>query len=83
VVGSDGLVDGPATLVEQTAETVLLDASSPGEVVVRVHASALWSVEGPACVEETSSEWIHLRVRAPGRLELRPVLLGPRDRCPD
>jgi hypothetical protein len=83
VLGSDGLVEGPATLVEQTAETVVLDASSAGEVVVRVHASALWSVAGPACVEETSDEWVHLRVRATGRLELRPVLLGPRDRCPD
>jgi hypothetical protein len=83
VAGADGLVDGPAALVAQTPETVVLDASSPGDVVVRVHASALWSVDGPACVEPTGGEWVHLRVRAPGRLELHPVLLGTRNRCPD
>ncbi len=83
VVGADGLVDGPASLVAQTPETVVLDASSPGDVVVRVHASALWSVDGPACVEPTGGEWVHLRVSAPGRLELHPVLLGSRARCPD
>jgi len=82
VVGADGLVEGPAALVEQTAETVVLDASSPGQVVVRVHASALWSVDGPACVEPTGGEWVHLQVRAAGRLELHPVLLGLRNRCP-
>ena len=83
VAGADGLVDGPAALVAQTPETVVLDASSPGDVVVRVHASALWSVDGPACVEPTGGEWVHLQVRAPGRLELHPVLLGSRNRCPD
>ena len=83
VAGADGLVDGPAALVAQTPETVVLDASSPGDVVVRVHASALWSVDGPACVEPAGGEWVHLRVRAPGRLELHPVLLGSRNRCPD
>ena len=83
VRGADGLVDGPATLVDQTAETVVLDASSPGDVVVRVHASALWSVDGPACVEPTNGGWVHLRVSVPGRLELHPVLLGSRARCPD
>jgi hypothetical protein len=82
VVGADGLVEGPAALVEQTAETVVLDASSAGDVVVRVHASALWSVDGPACVEPIGGEWVHLQVRSAGRLELHPVLLGSRNRCP-
>ena len=83
VVGGDGMVDGPASLVAQTPETVVLDAWSPGEVLVRVHASALWSVDGPACVQTTGDEWVHLQVRAPGRLQLHPVLLGSRVRCPD
>ena len=84
VVGSEGLVDGPAALVTQTAETVVLDARSAGPVVVRVHASALWSVDGPACIEPATTDgWVHLRASGPGRLVLHPVLWGPRARCPE
>jgi hypothetical protein len=82
VVGSPGLVDGPAALVGQTADTVTLDAWSSGTVVVRVRATAFWSVDGPACAGDTADGWVRLEVTAPGRLVLHPVLLGYRARCP-
>jgi hypothetical protein len=81
VVGSPGLVDGPATLVGQTADTVTVDASAAGAVVVRVRTTAFWSVDGPACAGDTSDGWVRLEVSAPGRLVLHPVLIGHRARC--
>ena len=52
------------------SETVVLDAWSPGEVLVRVHASALWSVDGPACVETSGDEWVAMTSSFPSSLEL-------------
>ena len=83
VVGGRGLVDGPARLVGQTADTVTLDAWSAGAVLVRVRATAFWSVDGAACVGDTPAGWVRLQVAAPGRLVLHPVLLGRRARCPE
>jgi hypothetical protein len=81
VVDGGNLIEGRAELVRQTAETVVIDAWSPGPVMVRIHASPLWSVDGPACVEHTDDEWVHLQVSAPGRVVLHPVLWGRRARC--
>ena len=83
VVDGGDLVEGPAQLVRQTPETVVLKAWATGSVVVRVHASSLWSVDGDACVRHTDDEWVHLEVRAPGPLVLRPVVWGHRAFCAD
>jgi hypothetical protein len=81
VVGTPGLVSGPAQLLDQTDETVELHARAPGDVVVRVRWTDYWTVDGPACVAPGPDGWVHLDVSAPGRVVLHPALLGDRDRC--
>ena len=83
VVGSPGLVDGPAELVEQTSDTLTLRAWSAGTVLVRVRPSPWWTVDGPGCVAETpDEEWVRMEVERPGALVLHQVLVGERARCP-
>lgn len=81
VVGSPGLVTGPARLVEATPDRIVVDATAPGSVLVRVRWTPYWSVDGPACVQPSGTEWTQLDVREPGRLLLHPVLLGERTQC--
>jgi hypothetical protein len=83
VLGSPGLVDGPAVLIEQTVDTMTLRAWSAGTVLVRVRPSAWWSVDGPACIaQHPDDEWVRIEVQRPGQLLLRQVLVGERVRCP-
>ena len=83
VVDSPGLVDGPAELVEQTADTLTLRAWSAGTVLVRVRPSPWWTVDGSGCVAETAEkEWVRVEVERPGPLVLHQVLVGERVRCP-
>jgi hypothetical protein len=83
VLGSPGLVDGPAALVEQTVDTMTLRAWSAGTVLVRVRPSAWWSVDGPACIaQHPDDEWVRIEVAHPGRLVLHQVVVGERLRCP-
>lgn len=81
VVGSPGLVTGPARLVEATPDKIVVDATAPGPVLVRVRWTPYLSVDGPACVRPAGAEWTSLDVREPGRLALHPVLLGERAQC--
>ena len=82
VVGSSGLVTGPATVFAQNVDSITLDASAPGEVLVREHWTNYWTIDGPACVQPSPhDDWVHVTVLAPGRLLLRPTLSGPRARC--
>jgi hypothetical protein len=82
VVGTPGVVAGPAELSARRADSLVLDASAPGRVTVRVRWTRYWSVKGPACVEEGDDGWTRLEVTAPGRLVLEPALFGPRSHCP-
>jgi len=70
VVGSYGLVDGPADVVEVTSDSVLLDVRRRGDVVVRVRASAFWVAEPAACIEPTDDGWIVVRSAEPGPLRI-------------
>jgi hypothetical protein len=83
LVGAPGLVSGPARLVDEGAESVVLDATGRGAVVVRVRWSTYWSVDGPACARAGGDGWVHLEVRAAGRLVLHQVILGSRTQCDD
>jgi hypothetical protein len=83
VLGGPGLVDGPATLVEQTVDTMTLRAWSDGTILVRVRPSDWWSVDGAACIaHHPDDEWVRIEVERPGPLVLRQVLVGQRGRCP-
>jgi hypothetical protein len=71
VVDSTGLIDGPARLNDFGVDTVSLEVLAPGDVLVRVRASAFWSSTPPVCIEPTEDGWIVLRDVQPGPLELK------------
>ena len=81
VMGSPGLVSGPATLAARDADHLTLDAAGPGVVLVRVHWTAFWSLTGPGCVAPSSDGWTRLQVSAPGQLVLEPNVFGPAQQC--
>ena len=70
VVDATGVVDGPATVVDITADTVTLDVLAPGDVTLRVRDSAFWRTEPAVCVEPTDDGWLVLRDVPAGRLEV-------------
>ena len=70
VVDSPGLVDGPARLAELGTDTITLQVLAPGDVLVRVHASAFWTSDPPVCIEPTADDWIVLRDVRPGSVEI-------------
>jgi len=81
VVGSPGLVSGPARLAGRDAQRVELEATAPGRVLVRVHWTDFWSLSGPGCVAPSPDGWTRLEVSAPGHLELEPNLFSPAQQC--
>jgi hypothetical protein len=85
VVDARGLVDGAAQVVSLGIDTVTLQVSGPGDLVVRIHASKLWATEPPLCVGATTDGWILIRDAQPGTLELRldeAAVISPGDpRC--
>lgn len=70
VAGTPSLVTG-ATFVSSTDGGVIVDVTSPGDVLVRVRWSRWLTVSGPAgCVAPTPEGWTTLRTGAPGRYAL-------------
>jgi hypothetical protein len=81
VVGSPGLVSGPARLAARDADHLTVDATGPGVVLVRVHWTAFWSLTGSGCVAPSSDGWTRIQVSAPSHLVLEPKLFGPAQQC--
>ena len=54
----------------------VLNASSPGTLVVRVRASTHWALRGEGCVEATDDGWTQVRVDVPGVVEVVQALRG-------
>ena len=76
VVGSAGIVDGPAQLVSLDGDHVVLDATAPGPVLVRVRYSPRWSVmTGDVCVSPAGN-WTEVDVGTPGEVRLQLRLVG-------
>ena len=84
VLGSPGLVEGPARLVRLDGGQVDLDVASLGTVVVRVRYDRRWAVvAGRGCVRPTSSGWTQVDGAGTGALRLKLRLVGDRDiGCP-
>jgi hypothetical protein len=61
MVDAAGLVDGPAEVLEYASDRVLLRVEGEGDVLVRMHASALWSAVPPVCIVPSPDGWIELR----------------------
>jgi len=70
VVDATGVIDGPATVVDTTADTVTLDVHRPGDITLRVRGSAFWRTDPTVCVEPTDDGWLQLRAVPAGRLEV-------------
>jgi hypothetical protein len=66
-------VSGPAKLTAAGADGFDLEASRPGPVLVRQHATPYWTVaEGDGCVsKDDASGWTLVDVRRPGILRVR------------
>jgi len=83
VLGSPGLVSGPATLVSLRPDAFTLDASSSGPIIVRVHYTPLWSIAiGHACAAPTADGWTALTDVTRGRIEVTTALADHDMRCP-
>ncbi len=77
VDGSTGIVSGPAVPVVIDGGNVKLDVTAPGDVLVRVHYNASWSVvSGSACLSQGPQGWLLARATAPGPLQLQLKLVG-------
>lgn len=84
VDGAPGIVSGPATLTRLAADSVIVDAHEPADVVLRVHWTPNWKVtSGRACLEPTPDGWVDVHVTAPGPVRLDVDLVGhDRSDCP-
>ena len=84
VVGSPGLVTGPATLTSLGPDHLTLDVRSPGTITVRVRYTAFWSVaSGAGCVGPAPDGWTTVEATRPGNLMLSASLRGNRaTTCP-
>ena len=77
VVDATGVVDGPARVLDITADSVTLEVDRRGDVTLRVRGSAFWRTDPPVCVEPTADGWVVLRDvagRPPGGV---PRGIGP------
>jgi hypothetical protein len=70
VVDASGLLDGPAAVVEMGTDNLVLHVTEPGDLLVRVRASAFWASEPPTCITPTADGWIVLHDVVPGPLEV-------------
>jgi hypothetical protein len=86
VVGSSGIVDGPARLTGLDAGRVGLVATAAGSVLLRVHYNPNWRVtSGTACVYPSSDNWTMLQVPGPEAVTLQLRLFTDPDQpsgCP-
>lgn len=70
VTRGGSLVRGQAELLDLTADSVELDVTAPGDVLVRVRYSPHWAVDGPSCVVEDPDGWTLLHVADAGPLTM-------------
>jgi hypothetical protein len=77
VVGSDGIVEGPARLVSLDGGQVVLDVSGPGLVLLRIRYSPHWTVaSGNACIGGNQNRWTTVYAGSPGLIHLQLRLVG-------
>ena len=87
VTTSPGLVSGPATIKSLEPDHLLLEATGPGSITVRVRYTAFWSVtKGEACVSPgplaTTSgtdqyQWTMVKALAAGPVQLSASVIHP------
>jgi hypothetical protein len=63
-------------------DSLTVDVTRPGPVLVRVHYTSHWTLDGAGCVRPGPHGWTVLRVKQPGPVQLRSTLLGNGGICP-
>jgi hypothetical protein len=63
-------------------DSLTVDVTEPGPVLVRVHYTSHWTLDGAGCVLPGPNGWTVLRVGRTGPVQLRSTLLGNRGVCP-
>jgi hypothetical protein len=83
VIGSPGIVEGPARLDRLDGDAAVLTATTPGAVLVRVRFNARWAViAGDASVHAAPGGWSEVDVCRPGQVRLQLQLFGAdQDAC--
>jgi hypothetical protein len=88
VVGTSPLVSGPGRLVALGSDSFAVDATGPGNLIVRVHFTRYETVTaGGGCLAEAPGGWTRVSVRSPGtvtvaaRFSLSRAFGGP-GACP-
>jgi hypothetical protein len=78
VVGTHGMVTGPARLTALDAASFTVVARRAGAAVVRIRYSPTWSIvdaDGASCLGSTSDSWTRLRFRHAGPIRVEAQLL--------
>jgi len=71
VVGSSGIVSGPARLTDMEGGTMTLDVARPGPILVRVRWNANWQVSnGDGTIIEAPGGWMTVVATHPGVVHL-------------
>lgn len=82
VIGSPGMVSGPAHLVSLAADQFTLAAAGAGEVTVRVRDSPLWTIDGGGgCVSGGPDGWTHVRITRTGTVRIVAGILPRSGDC--
>jgi hypothetical protein len=71
LLGASGIVSGPGRLLSEHGATVVLEATRPGRLLVRVRFTTAWHVRsGAASLREGADGWIALDDRRAGKIVL-------------
>jgi hypothetical protein len=71
LLGASGIVSGPGRLLSEHGATVVLEATHPGRLLLRVRFTTAWQVRsGAASLSEGADGWIALDVRRAGKIVL-------------
>ena len=83
VVGSAGIVEGPAHLDQLAGDVAALTATAPGPLLLRVRYNDRWAVTaGDAAVKAAPDGWTEVDVCRPGEVRLQLQLLpADQDAC--
>jgi hypothetical protein len=72
LLGAPGILDGAGRLVSERGSTVVLSATRPGKLLLRIHYASAWHVHsGRAALSRSAGGWIELDARRAGPIVLR------------
>jgi hypothetical protein len=78
VVGSPGLVTGPATLTTMAPDHIDLEVSRPGSITVRARYTNFWKVTtGLACLSAAPNGWTTVDAQSAGPVDLSAQVISP------